>query len=277
MYFSLHLNGLDLDLAVGRSLLRVVPMNHRIALAELWHNPGGNYAYIENQIYQYVAQKAGAQPSFGWPRIAVKIAVIIGIYGQMLRDRVLEPDMYFDISVLDDDFVTPAAAMYCRMMGIPIKTIVCTCSNDPRLWDFIHRGFVSNSGLSDKDRTGVERLLHSTLGCTEVNRFLLACDNKQSYEIAADNISAINNGWFCSVAGGERSYSVINSVYRTNSYFIDTDTALCYGGLQDYRAKIGESQLTLLLAEKTPLSCVHEITSSTGLETEQIIKQINQT
>jgi len=275
-FFSIHLSGWDLDFEVGRNLVRTVPMNHRIVVAELWHNLGGDFSYIENLLCKKIAAEAGVQSTANWPKLAVRIAVIFGIYGQLLRDNLLDLNESLDFSVRNDDFNTPMAVFYCQKMGLPVNTIICACDEKHNLWDFINRGYLNTADLNPRTQINLERLLRFTLGWGAAVAFSDACQNGRSYTVAEEVFPDMGNNLFCSVAGKDRGQAVINSLYRTNSYIIDDETALCYGGLQDYRAKIGSSQLTVILAEKTPARCLSEISAATGLSPESIMDIINQ-
>ena len=58
---------------------------------------------------------------------------------------------------------------------------------------------------------------------------------------------------FAAVVSGDRVSSVISNVQRTSNYILGPVSALGYGGMQDYRAKTGESRPVLLLAERSPV------------------------
>lgn len=275
MFFSLRLNGLELDLSVGKNMIRVAPMNHRIVIAELWHNLNGMLAHTEDVLCKRLAEQANTEIATGWSAVAVKIAVIFGIYGHLLREGLLKTSELVDVSVRNDEFKTPMALFYCRKMGLPVNMIVCTCDDNGNLWDLIHRGTMSTVGISLQLKAGLERLLQGTLGCETAVRFSEAADKGRAFSVSEERLPLLNKGLFCSVAGKDRAQTVINSLYRTNSYIIDSNAALCYGGLQDYRAKTGDSELTVILAETSPLNCVDVISAATGLDVQIIKNHIN--
>ena len=275
LFFSTQLTSWDLDFGIGRNLLRISAMNQKILIAELWHNLEGNYDYLESMLFQKIAPEPGADIT-KWSQIAIRVAVLFGIYGQMLRQNLVRLGEHFAFSVRNDDFVTPIAALYCREMGMPINTVVCACNEEGNLWDFIHRGFLNTATIPANLQIGVERLLHLVFGCNVAADFSAACEQKRTFSIEEKDLPQLNDALFCSVSGKERAQSIINSLFRTNAYIIDDDAALSYGGLQDYRAKVGDGQLIVILAEKTPLSCVNEITDATGLDADMINKHINQ-
>lgn len=275
MFFSCRLDSLYLDFEIGRNPMRLVAMNHRIVIAELWHNPKAAFSYIVESIYRKITQTDEVKDApTDWVRIAVRIAAIFGIYNQMLRDEILQPGQCVDFSVYNDDFTTPIAVWYCKKMGLPVNMTICTSEEESNIWDFIHRGVFASAAASEDLLLGLERLVHGTLGTNEVEKFIAAHKKGKVYAVDEEALPQFNDGLFCAVAGKNRADSTINSLFRTNSYIIDPCTALCYGGLQDYRARTGESGLTVLLAERTPLDFKAEISAATGISVDKLIDHV---
>lgn len=275
VFFSARLQPWNLDFCVGRNIFRTVASNYKIVIAELWHNLEGDFHYMENALYQVMNSKNPNKTALEWVRIAVRIATLFGIYGEMLRNDLLEPGQTFDISVPNDDFATPMAVWYSRAMGLPVHMIICSCENDGNMWDFIHRGLIATSQISESLELGLERLLEGVLGCGEVKNFRQAWEMGKAYSVDEEILPQLNQGLFCSVSGSDRIPQTINSVFRSSGYIIDPQTALCYGGLQDYRAKTGKSELTVLLAEHTPKDFTAEICEATGIPTDKLNDYIN--
>lgn len=275
MFFSSRLAGWDLDFCVGRNIVRIVPMNHRIVIAELWHNLEGSFSYVEKALRQTLSGNEKTAEVEDWVRVSVRIAVLFGLYGEILRAELLEPGQTFDISVPNDSFLTPMAAWYCRAIGLPLNMIICACEDSNNMWDFFNRGVLNTTSVSMQLQLGLERLLQGTLGCTEAEAFHRACDSAQPYCVDEDTLPQLNQGLFCSVVGKDRAQKTINSVFRSNTYIIDPQTALCYSGLQDYRAKTGESGLTIILAERTPMDFADGICKATGIRADKLYDYIN--
>lgn len=275
MFFSSRLERWDMDFCIGKNVLRIAPMSHRIVVGELWHNLDGCFSYVENAIYQKLTGDACDGQIKDWVQLSVRIAILFGLYGELLRHALLEPGQTFDISVPNDRFLSLMAAWYCRAMGLPLKTIICSCDDDGNMWDFINRGVLNTVAIPDELKLNIERLLQGAVSCEEVNKFHQACLNEKAYAVDAGMLTVLNQGLFCSVAGKDRIKKTINSVFRSNTYIMDGQTALCYSGLQDYRAKTGESELTVLLAERTPMSFAADICESTGITAEKLSEYIN--
>ena len=276
-FFSVKISGWDVEFAIGRNASKVVAMNHRIAIAELWHNPEGKFSYLVDSLYKKICgvYNPADKPS-SWTEIAIRIAVLFGLYGELLRSGVIDLEQVLDVSVPAGDFSAVMSAWYARKIGLPIGKIICTCDENSGLWDFINRGVFTVSRNNAALVPGVERLIYGTFGFDEANLFSTKCSEKRSFTLdEEEQLPQLNEGLFCVVAGASRGESIVNSVYRSNNYIIDPETALCYGGIQDYRAKIGDSKLTLLLAGRTPMDYASVITSATGLTKDRILRQIS--
>lgn len=274
VFFSARLTGWDIDFCIGRNAVRLLSMSHRIVVSELWHNAEAKFSYLVDCLYRKMRNTEDALSAVDWAATAVRIAVLFGIYGQMLRCEYLDTDQAFDVSVPAEDFLMPMAVFYARQMGLPVSMIISTCEENGNIWDFIHRGVVNTNAVSENLISGLEKLVHATLGYSEVHGFRQACQSGQVYALSEEYLPVMNQAFFCAVAGKSRAGATINSLFRSNSYVIDPVTALCYGGLQDYRAKSGSSRVTVLFAERTPLDFSKEISEATGIPAMSLVDHV---
>lgn len=275
LFFSARLTGWDVDCCVGRNPVRLEQMNHRLIVAEAWHNPDRAYESFEKSLYCRLCGDKDAGKPTQWARIAIYIAVLFALHNEISADGIEQ----MDIAVNTGDFVLPMAAYYARQMGLPLGKIICACNENGAVWDLIHRGeFNTNAPLvqthlKELDITrpdGIERLVHATLGIEAVDRYLQTCGKKGTFRLDEESLSKLNTGLFSAVVGTDRTQTIINSIYRTNQYLTDPYTALTYGGLQDYRSRTGDSQYTLLLAHHDPYTFAGEIASAIGVSASEL-------
>lgn len=275
-FFSTQMSGLDVDLLIGRSTLKMVSMNLKLVIAEIWRSPSGTFSHAIERLYRSLAQNETVmEKPTEWVRIAVRTAVLFAIYGQMLSCNMISGTGTLDISIPIGDFTPVSAAIYAKDMGLPIGMIICTADENNSPWELIQRSSFTPSSVDASLLPGLERLIHLKMGTEESLRFQEKCRAKRNYLLDEERFSAFSADLFCAVAGNSRAGSTINSIFRSNSYLIDPVTAYCYGGLQDYRAKAGESRLTLLISEETPLHFAKEITEATGVSKNKLADYIN--
>lgn len=275
IFFASRLTRWDVEFCIGKNAASIISINQKIAVAQLWHNLDGKYAYIVDNLYQKLRDNADRTNVSDWAKIAIRIGILFAIYGEMLRSEIIDEEAVFDISVLTQDFSGPMAAWYARKMGLPIGTIICTSADNSAVWDLLHRGSFNPVGTDSKLKLGMERLILCTLGVDAVCNFQNCCQKGSTYTLKEAELPVVSAGFFCTVTGNNRSNDSITSIYRTNHYVIDPAAALCYGGIQDYRARSGESKLTLLLSEETPMHFSDIIVQVTGVKQNKLAEIIN--
>lgn len=271
-FFSRQLNSWDVEFSIGRYPFRLEMLNQRIVIAELWHNIKDHYDHLVSCLYQKLTNgEADSGKPSQWVKIAVEIAVIFGLYGELQKQGIESIDM----AVTADDFQHSISAWYARKMGLPINCIICGCNQNERLWDLLQRGEFNHyqlGGLHSEavQNVCVERLLFSTLGQASVDAYLESERAGETFLLNEEELPAFNDGFFAAVIGSDRIGAVINSIYRTNTYAADPVTAISYAALQDYRAKTGENRHTLILARQTPALFAEQIASAIGGTQEKV-------
>ena len=253
--FQMRLTCWDVDVCIGRNPVNIESLGHRTLVAELWHNPGQSYDYLARELAEQLLNESSCQS--GWLSIALRIAMLFGIYGQLPGDS-LEP---VDISVISGDFAAPISAYYARAWGLPIGNIVCCCNENSGLWELLRHGQLRTDTASvptilpEADVAvpeNLERLVYEAGGTDEVERYLEVCRRGGTYAPSEMVLAKMNRGLSVSVVSSSRISQTISSVYRTHRYVLSPGSALSYAGLMDYRAKAGQARNALILAEKSP-------------------------
>lgn len=282
LYFSCRLTGLDVEFAIGRNPLKLVPMNHRIVIAEVWHNLDNSYDRLECELASRICQCHGVETKLtSWLRIGIRIAVLFGIFAQLHR---LGMASNVDVAVPTGDFSVAMAVWYGRSMGLPIANIICSCNENSGIWELLHLGELHTDGdpiatttpLADAVvPTELERLIAATMGGEEAKRYAEICNAGRIYRPHADMVATLKEGMFSAVVSRSRLDALIPSVYRTNSYILGSYTALAYGGLMDYRAKTGETRPALMIAERSPICDSAVICDSMRMSVEELNAELN--
>lgn len=259
--FGCKLTGWDMDFTIGRYPVRVRQLRHRILMGECWHNPEWDFA----RLLRLVRQRIGAveeECSGSWVEIAIRIAVLFGIYAELLREEVLLPGDKMDVSAVSCELAGPVSAMYARSWGLPIGNIIICCNENSELWNLICHGQFRTDMVSIPTATpladvtlpaNLERMLHACGGMEEVERYLRSCRSGRMYVPSDAALRKLRDGLFVSVISGHRMAGMLPSVYATHGYLLSPYTALAYGGLLDYRAKTGQLRHGLVLADRNPV------------------------
>lgn len=274
LFFSTHISPWDVKVCFGRNPIRLTSVGPRITVAEFWHNMDASYHNVAKRLYNKMTAGINDAPS-NWANIAIRIAALFGLFGEL---DITEPETV-DLCVTADNFSVPMAAWYARSMGLPIGRILCACNENSAIWDLIQRGSFHTGSLSweqgERESLGLEQLIYCTLGMEEVLRYCEVCQSKGIYQLSQLQFQTLSNGFSAEVVGCNRIGSVISSVFGTQHYVMDPNTAISYGCLQDHRATTGERRDTLLLADQSPLLFQDTITQAAGISQEKLVTLIN--
>lgn len=258
-FFPCRLSQWDVEFMIGKNPSRICSMGQRIYVAESWHNEGYSYGWIEDNLGKRICGEGN--PITTWVRIAIRLAFLTGVFAELQRNGLADPDHPVDMAVASGDFLLPMTCWYARQMGLPIAGIVCGCNDNGFAWELMHLGVVRTDIGCCKTNTPecdvaipahMERLICSTLGCEEAIRFGRACENAESYSLLPVDAEKLRAGMFAAVVSKERLETVISGANRTGGYIMSPYTALGYAALLDCRGKMGENRTALLLGEKSP-------------------------
>ena len=272
VFFSAGLSTWDVCLCGGRSTARITDLNAKTLMAELWHNSGDSFGHVCNGLYRRVFGGEPDMPPSEWFNIAVKIAVLFGIYGELYRQSFLPFGEQIDLSVPADDFSSPMAALYASKIGLPVGCVICNCIETQEVWNLLHRGSVSTLGLPKNLRAGLERLVLHRIGPDGIRRW----ENNRFFGTEPDELETLQNGLFCVVSGPDRIANALNSIYSTANRIVTPVSALCVVGLGDYRARTRGSSLTLILEEDSPVLFADQIEKATGISKKKLVSDIRE-
>lgn len=247
LFFGTKLTGWDVDFAIGRQAVDLIPIGHKVSVAESWHNPAGAHAYLVQRLYNLVlGDPRNTLSPNTWFCTVVRIAILFGIYGKCSRREIYE----FDVAVDAADLQMLLAVRYAQKMGLPVQKIVLGCTDGDGMWNFLSYG--DYTAAKKERNVGFEALLWLEFGYEEVNRYHISLEKKLTYRLNAVRLETFRKKLFGTVVGDHRVKNVVESTVMTNHYQMDSNMARAFGALLNYRAKTGENKNTLLFAQNMP-------------------------
>ena len=270
--FLPKLDGVELDFALGRNPVKLTEMSHRIVFAELWHNIHWSFDWVVRELTQRLRVEAQqGLPVTEWAGIAVRIAVLFGVFGQLQRSGTVSFEHGLDVAAASGDFTMPMAAWYAREMGLPIGSIIC-CDEKSGTWDLLHHGQVRTA---ERMPEGFERLISGRLAKDEVRRYLSVSQRGGVYALEEEALERLSQGMVASVVSLRRTTRTIANVYSAKGYLMGPETAMAYAGLQDHRASAGEGRLALIMACRRPLEDLEAVASAIGMDRDVLKTQLD--
>lgn len=284
LFFNTRLTSYDLDLALGRSSVRLQQLGQKIVMGECWHNPCWRFtATVDEVTALLLTQKNSEAQTAGWAEMAIRIAVLFGIFGELIRHGIASDGKKVDVSLVSGNFDGPMAAWYARTMGLPIGNIVCCCNENGALWDFICHGVLRGDGIAretlvtDGDTVvpeGLERLIHAYGGPEEVTRYVETLRQGSTYYADDAFLRRLRQGIYVTVSSDQRIINTIPSALTTHGYLLGLSSALSYAGLLDYRARTGAMQTALILTEKSPRFDASRVSDVLGIDQQELEKYL---
>lgn len=274
LLFPVNLTGVDVEFAMGRRSVQLEGLGRRAIVAEVWHNPEEDYRYLERSLTRLMTKEN--EPGGNWTRIAIRIALWFGLFGQLKQAGVEDK---VDICVVSGDFSAPVSAWYAKQWGLPVGKIVCCCNENSTLWDLFRYGQMRTDTVSvptatpDADiaiPTDLERLIYAYGGVDETRRYLESVRWGKPYHAPEEMLEGLRQAFYVSVISGQRMLQTIPSVYRTHGHLLSPCGALAYAGMLDYRTMAEEPRYGLVLEEKSPAQSVETVAAALGMEAKEV-------
>ena len=274
--FDKKLSAWDVDFCIGRYPVRLKNLSGNLSMAELWHNPGWQFSFMTKKLAGLVEAEV---PSH-WVEIAVRMAALFGIYGELLRQGSIRPGETVDVAVLCGSFAEPMSAWYARQWGLPIENIIGCCNENNGVWNLICHGQFRTDEVSRETcvpqadivrPSQLERLICECGGLAEMEDYLGCLETGRTYyPNEQTTLAGMRRGLYISVVSSQRLPQTISGAYGSHSYVLSPESALIYAGLQDYRARKGTLRQAVVMVNQSPVHSEALVAQALGLAPEEI-------
>lgn len=279
-FFHTTLDSWAVEFAIGRYPVKLVNVGSREIVAETWHNPAWRFDRLARGVEKAIRQSDRVCPEpTDWVRIGSRIAVLFGVFGDLLQSGYVKPDAPIDVAVACGDFSAPMAMWYGREMGLPIGNIVVCCNENSSVWSLLHKGEIRTDAPAIQTETplcdvtvpkDLERLIFSALGPDFVRQFRQVCQKGGFWYLEPPIQQKLRHGMEVAVVSRAKMESTILNLYKTSQYVCDPYTSLCYSGVGEYRSKTGQSRPVLLWSEEGPTHFKKMIARCMGIKLHEI-------
>ncbi len=273
-FYSLDLTAVDVEYCVGRNPVRLAEIGRRIAVCQMWHNPGSQFDWIAEQIAKKLNVKTIDGKCPEWVKFSAKIAFIAASVVRPMKAGFTASDRPVDVAVTSGDFSMPMAVWYARKMGFPIGTVVCCCNENNTPWELLYQGYFSTGKLAVCTKLpeldvavpeSLERLIYACGGHAESTRYLEICRRGENYRPDRAVLNRLRDGMAVRVISSHRALENVKNLYQSNAYLMDPYTSLCYTGLLEYLSVTDHRRFSIVLAEKHPSCYTGLVTDTLGV------------
>ena len=263
LFFETELTRWDIDFHAGRYPVRLAGIVRRITIAEMWHNCDWEFSRTVRDLAALVRGSRDPDQNVGtWFQVAVRIGVLFGVFGELMRDGIAGTGQKVDVCVPSGDGTALCAAWFARKMGLPIGQIIICCNENNNLWSLIRQGDL-RCGMSPKETCtpdcdrlypdALEILIHQCGGIAEAISFAGCAREGKNWYAQERTLLALQEGISVSVVWQQRVEATIPTIYQNHGYVFGPYSALCYSGLMDYRSRTGSGSFALIPSERGAL------------------------
>lgn len=240
-----ELVGWNMDFLVGETPFHMVSVGYKINLAELWHNTGHSFAFLERGLL------VTRDRTNLFNRMAVRVGMLWGIYGEMLWRGAFSREDFPDVVFSEMDLPMLPSAWYAREMGLPIGNIICCCDEDSMLWELFSHGTL-HLGRGKTVSEEIVFLLDQVVGGDVNVRLQAAKEFGGVFSLTAEELGRLQKGISICVVSQSRMGQLM-ALLKGKGYAATEEGAAAYGALQYFRAANRTSAPAMVLLEKPRL------------------------
>lgn len=195
-------------------------------------------------------------------RLVPQMVYYVYAYTRLVADGEINAGDKINVVVPTGNFGNILAAYYAKEMGLPIAKFICASNDNKVLYDFFE------TGIYDKNRefilttspsmdilisSNLERLIYRIAGDDSLKNaeLMRALTSEGKYEIT-DEMKHNLSEFYGNYASEEETAATIKKVYESDSYIMDTHTAVAAAVYDKYVAATGDGTPTVIASTASP-------------------------
>ncbi len=216
--------------------------------------------------------------SINWGRILPQVVYYISAYCELCKTGKIELGDEINFCVPTGNFGNILAGYFAKLMGLPVKTLVCASNANNVLTEFIETGVydrnrpfynTSSQSMDILISSNLERLLYLLSGSdAEVRGYMQKLNETGRYEITPQLLEKLHATFACGCCDDRQVAETIRSAYE-GGYLMDTHTAVAAGVLRDYRARTGDKTPTVVVSTASPFKFCSSVLDAVGVAEHQ--------
>ena len=205
-------------------------------------------------------------------RLVPQIVYYVYAYSRLLKMNVIKEGDPVNFTVPTGNFGNILAAYYAYCMGLPVGKLICASNENKVLFDFFKTGvydanrkfiLTSSPSMDILISSNLERLIYHICGndgskCAKLMKELAETGR---YEIT-DPMKEKLDKFFGGYCTEEKTSRTIRKVFETDSYLIDTHTAVAADVYYDYADQTGDTAPTVIVSTASPYKFTRSVLAS---------------
>lgn len=214
----------------------------------------------EFQKGKYVFSSAN---SINWGRLLPQIVYYFWAYAQAVAGGKIQAGDLINVVVPTGNFGNILAAYYAKVMGLPVKELICASNQNNVLSEFFQTGIynrlrpfylTTSPSMDILISSNFERFLYHMSDCNseKINLWFKELQSTGKFEVDAQTLAKareyVKAGW----ASEDEVQSTIHKTYEEFGYVLDPHTAVAVKVCQEYVRTTGDSTYTIIASTASP-------------------------
>ncbi|MCI5993417.1 MAG: threonine synthase [Clostridiales bacterium] len=213
--------------------------------------------------------------SINWGRVLPQIVYYVSSYCDLLDAGKITMGEKINICVPTGNFGNILAGYYAKLMGVPVKTLICASNANNVLTEFIETGVyernrpfyqTASPSMDILISSNLERLLYLLSGSDKTVRgYMQQLGKTGRYELSSELAAHVREDFACGCCDDTRTLATIGRVFHEKQYLLDTHTAVAYTVLEDYREKTHDNTVTVVASTASPFKFCTSVLNALGV------------
>jgi len=206
--------------------------------------------------------------SINWGRLAPQIVYYVSAYCDLVSSGKCKIGDGFNVCVPTGNFGNIFAAYLAKLMGLPIKKLICASNANNILTDFLHTGtydrnrdfyLTMSPSMDILISSNLERLLYFTAGSERTAAYMDALKKTGCYSVDTDVKAEIDKNFVGYYADEEETAKTISETYKTHGYLSDTHTAVAISAAKQYVSETGDTSPMVIDSTASPYKFANNV------------------
>ena len=209
-------------------------------------------------------------------RLVPQIVYYVYAYCQLLSSGEIAEGDFINITVPTGNFGNILAAYYAKLMGLPVRKLICASNKNKVLTDFFDTGLydrkrpfmlTSSPSMDILISSNLERLIYRLTGNDpeKTLAFMQDLTDKGSYTITDEMREGLGD-FVGGCASEEENFAGIKALYERTGYVIDTHTGIANAVCRAYMEKTGDTTPTVIASTASPFKFAEAVVGAIAPE-----------
>ena len=223
--------------------------------------------------------------SINWGRLVPQIAYYVSAYCDMVGAKAIALGEEIDVCVPTGNFGNIFACYLAKLMGLPIRRLICASNRNDVLTEFLRCGVYNKNrefhttispSMDILISSNLERLLFVTLGAEKTAKYMDELSKYGRYALSEDDFAKISCDFVGYSADETETAATVKSVYQNKNCLIDPHTAVAFTATEKYTVDNKAERKILTVSTASAYKFAADVyTSLTGISPSDELEALN--